>query len=85
MTTKEHRREDKATQKYSLLARFGLRHRCSQALLALREKTGCKFSTVSKLYKQVDFDLEGRTNEMMDRLLGTDTPDRKYFRAWSGE
>jgi len=82
---KEHRKEDKATERYSHLARWGLRHACSQALLELRQKqcaTG--FESVAKLYKVVSLDLEEYEGKMMDSLLGVDTLDRRHFRHWSG-
>ena len=85
MLSDKYRIENKAPQKYSLMSRFGLQWHCSTALLELRRKTGCEFPVVVELYKQVDRDLESHTSEMMDRLLGIGTPDREFFRFWSGE
>lgn len=83
--THDHSKKNKACEKYSHLSRFGLSHTCSQALLELRRRTECEFPTVAELYKEVDRALEFHTSEMMDRLLGVDTKDRKFFRSWSGE
>lgn len=77
--------EHKANEKYSDLARWGLAHRCAQALVALKKKQSASgFECLAVLHQTVDLELEEYTAVMMDRLLGADTPDRVFFKSWAG-
>ena len=72
---------DKAYDRYSILARWGLPHRCSQALVELKKKQSASgFECLASLHRVVDRDMEKHEAEMVDRLLGTDTPDRRYYK-----
>jgi len=64
---------EKANNRYSLLARYGLQYICQKALLELREKLSVSgFEAVASLYSRVYEDTELHENFMAESLLEGD-------------
>ena len=75
----------KASDRYSVLSRWGLAHRCSGALQELRKKLQSSgFEAVAELYRAVNEDLEKHEGKMMDSLLGKDTEERRFYKNNAG-
>ena len=72
--------DDKANNKYSLMARYGVQWFCQQALLDLRDKLNASgFEAVAYLYDRVSHDLYFHEKVMIERLLSGD--DLEYYKS----